>query len=145
MWFSPIAPRNGVLSPRLDFRPLFAFRLYPVIPAKRLSPHCSGRGRESTTVASPEFSANHPHPRHSREGGNPRLSQTPKPPPTTFTPVIPAKAGIHDRRKPRILRQPPPPPSFPRRRESTTVANLEPSANNPNPRHSREGGNPRLS
>ena len=30
-----------------------------------------------------------------------------------------------DRRKPRILRQPPLPPSFPRRRESTTVANLE--------------------
>ena len=33
--------------------------------------------------------------------------------PASFHPVIPAKAGIHDRRKPRSIRQPPLLPSFP--------------------------------
>ena len=39
----------------------------------------------------------HQPPRHSREGGNPRLSQTPKPPPTTPTPIGGTGIGVDSR------------------------------------------------
>ena len=86
--FTPVIPaprhsREGG-NPRTPAPQGRVFTFTPVIPAPPSFP----RRRESTHPCPPETGF-YLHPRHSREGGNPRT------PVFTFTPVIPAKAGIH--------------------------------------------------
>ena len=134
---APLPPRDGFLpsppsfphprhsreggNPRTPAPQGRVFTFTPVIPAPPSFP----RRRESTHPCPPGtgFYLHPRHSRHSREGGNPR-TPAPQRRVFTFTPVIPAKAGIHAPLPPRdgFL---PSPPSF------------------PHPRHSREGGNPR--
>jgi hypothetical protein len=76
---------------------------------------------------------------HSREGGNPSAQETNIRRPHSLH-VIPAKAGIHRRRK-RTSVGLTASTSFPRSRESISAGKEHPSAAQP-PRHSREGGNP---